>query len=100
MTSSGCSELFPSRSEFVSRLQACRSPRPAFLRPSRLDLTHFERELCGRENSFAEKDVREGDDPALVVTQLANHFGPKGLDAAALFFRVDDLVKVEDIGQR
>jgi hypothetical protein len=98
MTSSGCSEPFPSRSEFVSRLQACRSPRPAFLRPSRLDLTHLECESCGRENSLAEKDVRESDDPAFVVAQLADHFGPECLDAAALFLGVDDLVEVEDVG--
>ncbi len=69
-------------------------------RPSDLYIVHLAREFAGGKDPLPEQNIGEGHDPALVVGQLADHFGAEGLDTATLLFGVDDLVKVEDVGKR
>src|SRR5665213_3678862 len=68
--------------------------------PPRSDLIHFPGEFFRSEDLLAKQDVGEGNDPAFVIAQFADHFSAERLDAAARFFGVDDLVEVENIGQR
>src|SRR5580692_1228491 len=68
--------------------------------PLRFDLLHLQRQFRGSQYPFAEQDIGEGDDPALVVGQLADHLGAERLDPAAFLLRIDDLVEVEHVGQR
>ena len=65
--------------------------------PSGFDFGHLPGERLGRQDSLPEEDVRKGDDPALVVGELADHLRAERLHAAALFLGIDDLVKIEDM---
>jgi hypothetical protein len=61
---------------------------------------HLHRQFTRRQDSLLKQDVCEGGDPALVVRQLADHFGAERLDSSALFLSADSFPHVEDIRQR
>ena len=63
------------------------------------DFIHLSRKFFGRDGSLLEQDIGEGDDPTLVISKLADHLGAERLDTPALLLGVDDIVKVEHIGE-
>src|SRR5277367_5383264 len=67
--------------------------------PSGFDFGHLPGQRLGRQNSLPKKDIREGHDPSLVVSELADHFRAERLHAATLLLGIDDLVIVENIGE-
>src|SRR5919106_122982 len=64
------------------------------------DFLHLQRQLGRREDALVEQDIGEGHDPALVVAELRDHLRAQRLDTAAFLLGVDELVKVEHVGQR
>src|ERR1044072_8562632 len=76
------------------------SPLPCLGGPSGRNFIHLSGELFRREDCLPEQDIGEGDNPPLVICQFADHLGAQRLDTAALLLGVDDLVKIQDVGQR
>src|SRR6266446_8437309 len=57
--------------------------RPPRRWPSSLDFLHLPCKVSRRKDSLLKEDVGESRDPALVVGELADHLGTKGLDPMA-----------------
>jgi hypothetical protein len=49
---------------------------------SRPHLVHLSREFFGGEEALLKEDVGEGDDPTLLIAELAYHLGAQAFDAA------------------
>ena len=68
--------------------------------PACLDLLHLLGEAGRGQDALLEQEDGEGGGPAFVVAQPIDHLGPERLDAAALLLGADELVVVENVGQR
>ena len=60
---------------------------------------HFSRNVVGREDAFFKQDIGKSDNPTLVIGELSDKLDSKSFHAAALLLRINDLVKIKDIGK-